>query len=186
MTEYTPHASDGERAAAWAIDALREGRYDLGAAIARLAAQAIRIEQNTSHPIVATVPMPVDGQRHLQSVPNPTWQQAVDEWHAQAAPAAATQAPPVAPEPVNPVVPFQIGDARDYWPGEPSQERPPMPRVAPPATRKCVVPVVRDGVNDACGLIAYWSVDTEQWRHVHGDDEAGAGHMPVVQLDDRQ
>ncbi len=182
MTDYTPVASDGERAAAWAIEALREGRYDLGAAIARIAAQAIRLEQNTGHPIVATVPMPTpdtDGPRHLQAVPNPgpTWQQAVDEWHRGVVPA------PSEPQVVPPVVGFQVQEAREYWPADVAQPepiRPPMPTVAPPPTRKCVVQVVRDGVNDVCGLVAYWSVEDERWRHVHGDDESGAGHVPIV------
>lgn len=180
MTEYTPVASDGERAAAWAIDALREGRYDLGAALARIAAQAIRIEQHTGHPIVATVPMPPpDGERHLQAVPNPTWQQAVDDWHSN------QQATP-APEVVPPVVGFQVQEAREYWPADLAKPEPinmPMQNTSPPATRKCVVRVVRDGVNDVCGLIAYWSVEQERWLHVHGDDENGAGHVPIIAMD---
>lgn len=179
MTEYTPVASDGERAAAWAIEALREGRYDLGAALARIAAQAIRIEQNTAHPIVATVPMPTpdtDGPRHLQAVPNPTWQQAVDDWQANR---PDTPGPAVVP----PVVGYQVQEAREYWPADlakPEPIAPPMHKIAPPVTRKCVVQVTRDGIPDVCGLIAYWSVEDERWHHVHGDDAAGAGHVPIV------
>lgn len=163
MTEYTPHATDAERAGAWAIDALREGRYDLGEALARLAAQAARI---AAQAIVASAPVPpVDGERHLQAVPNPTWQHAVDRFRANTPPNAQ---------------PVSATEAREYWPAEKNDPDQPMPSPIPPPTRKCVVQVTRDGVPDLCGLIAYWSIETSEWRHVHGDDAAGAGHKPMV------
>lgn len=160
-----PEATDSQLAAAWAAECLSAGRVELGLALARLAAQAQRVERSAAN--VRAVPL-------LGSTR--------DERPREAAPAPAaifeqTQAAYGAPD-----GPTGNGDADLAREAATQIFGTPQPaQLDAPETRRCVATVARDGVATECRGVLYWQHGTTgndfhpavpaAWRHVHGDLE---------------
>lgn len=154
--------SDTERVSEWAAIALREGRIELGAALARLAVQALRVSRTPpSAPITATAPAPV-----VDDVP---MLRAVPAWRETLAQAAHTG-------------PTGNGDAdvqrevealHAYTGG--IVTTPPVP-----TPRRCQAPIVLDGLTIECGGGAYFVEAGRYWAHV--DTALDRDHGALVAL----
>lgn len=169
---YRP--SDAEVVAAWAAEALRDGRYQLGQALAKVALQAASHEEQL---------------RRLGAVPVPFYGQTRHEEPVRIHPAAAghlsvingggptgngdqdltTEAALIGEQ-------FSAGPAATAILTRPtSLEDASVP--SPPQSYRCKAPVVREGVTDVCHAVAYWSTDKE--RLVHVDMALDATHEPI-------
>lgn len=168
-------ATDSELAASWAAECLTSGRIELGAALARLAAQADRVERSQrvrnvpvlgatrdEAPRPAVEPTPIhDGAlyAHHEPVSGPTGNGDADLARERAELAQTAVFGPVT-EPVLDV----------------------------PPTRHCRATIMRDGVRDTCHGVLYWEAGTTGdattaptsagWRHVHPNLEQD--HPPYL------
>lgn len=171
MSTFMPRITDAELAAQWSSQALNEGRYDLGLALARIAVQAARSEAQPTP--AAFVPQP-DG-RHLYPVPT------------------AGRAPvPTEDDPADALTRLGIGITapaeRDFQhvlsralqedierlPVVPSGET----RPGPMESRRCEAKFVRDGIADVCHGVLFWAAQAQSWHHV--DASYDRHHDPVV------
>lgn len=150
--QYTPaELSDAERVAGWSATALTEQRFELGYALARLAAQAHRNEQQ-QHTVVPDAIEPSKGQLYIV----PTATGPTGNGDADLA-AAARQAfiDAQQPEPPAPIM----------WGSDQGQSVPAV---------RCSARMVKDGVTDVC-----WGVIVQaegNWRHL--DPDLDQDHRP--------
>lgn len=160
--EYSPittnqHIPDTKRVSEWAAIALHEGRIELGAALARIAVQALRVDSARNAAVTASVPAPiVDEVPMLRAVP--AWRETLDA-------AAAAHG-----------TPEEEAAAMRAYTGTPEPDR--TKRI--PTPRRCTAPYPLDGVETICGGGAFWSEELNGWRHV--DEGLDRHHGVEVRL----
>lgn len=179
MTNFNPpRPSDAEVVAGWAAEALRDGRYALGKALAAIAQQAADSDRSRrmvsvpwagatrtelpvrDYPRLAPVPVPANGAGPTGNGDADLEAAAIGE---QLARTAVIAVPDLSPAPVVPDV---------------------SPAPVVPDSARCVARVSRDGVADECHGVAYWAPglagEAAEWRHV--DPAVDAHHTPEVNL----
>lgn len=180
MTNFQPHRpTDAEVVAAWAAEALRDGRYNLGKALATIAQQAELAHQRArAGERVANVPF-VGHTRNEMPVR--------DFYDPRTSPRLVA---------INGAGPTGNGDAdlESAAIGVQLEQTAVMraPDLTPPvpSTSRCVARVTRDGVADECYGVVYWApgqvgdastpATTAGWRHV--DPAVDGEHTPEVKL----
>jgi hypothetical protein len=170
---YRP--SDAEVVAGWAAEALRDGRYNLGQALAKIAMQAETHEDRIRKPNAVPVPflgptrdeMPRDprtmGQPTVINGTGPTGNADRDLAAEEAAIGRQLEQQQHPGATIIMKRPESLADVT-------------VPSA--PSSARCREIVVRDGVRDECHAVAYWSNDHNRWVHV--DMTIDAHHEPVV------
>lgn len=180
-----PRPTDAEVVAGYAAEALRDGRYALGQALAKIAIYAEQHEPRRR--VDAAVHVPFAG-------PTRTEQPVRDFYDPRTAPRV------VHPVVVNGGGPTGHGDADleaaaigVHLEQTAIMPRPdtydPSPTLAPDSAR-CVARVTRDGIVEECHVVAYWvhghvgDADTPAkqagWRHI--DPAVDQHHTPEINL----
>lgn len=199
IVESEERPTDAEVAAQWAAEALKDGRYELGAALANIAKMANRAEQaNRAHDertrehgmtrdAERARMVPMLGQTRDEQPRNdlyaalarPVDEQAVvptPAWDAAVAPPVAAAEP--AREPAPPAV---AAEAATEIFGAPTS-----PAYGGPVATKCGGEVIHDRgterFREACPSPVYWQADGSNqdngtWRHV--DPAYDSDHVPV-------
>jgi hypothetical protein len=171
-----PHRpTDAEVVAGWAAEALRDGRYDLGKALATIAQQAERHEDRIRR--AGAVPVPFAGAtrvEHPREAPDPRTMGRLSVING-AGPTGDGDADLATLEAVARQAMADPG-ATAIMARPAVLDDPGVP--APPQSRRCRAQVTRDGVADECHAVAYWSNDLQRWIHV--DMGIDANHAPEI------
>lgn len=175
--------TDAEVAAQWAAEALRDGRYELGAALANIARNANRAEiatrahdaRTAAHEQTAAAErarmVPMLGQTREETPRTPMWDAAAAQLPAEL--------PEPAPAPTSPP-PAAVEAATEVF------GRPTSPAFGGPAATKCAGEVIHDRgterFREACPSPVYWHADGSNpdngtWRHI--DPAYDNDHIPV-------
>jgi hypothetical protein len=175
--------SDAEVVAGWAAEALRDGRYNLGQCLARIAMQAesheTRRREAVDVPLVGRTrdeaPVrdfydPRTAPASLRLVDGPPGDGDADLEQARIAlqlEQAHNGATMIMPSPIlMSERPESLADTAIV--------------PTPPSSARCKALVMRDNVRDDCRAVAYWSNDANRWVHV--DSSLDEHHTPDIHV----
>lgn len=176
-----PRPSDSEVVAGWAAEALRDGRYNLGQVLAKIASQAEQheIRQRAAERMAH---VPLVGQTRHEAPARDFFDPRSNGTHLTV---------------VNGIGPTGDGDLDLQQAAIGAQleqtavmARPEVSPAMPPESARCLAKVQRDGVADECRGVVYWLPGrvgdavtppaTAGWRHV--DPVVDEHHTPEVQV----
>lgn len=172
--------TDAEVVAGWAAEALRDGRYALGKALASIAQQAAAADQNRR-----TVNVPWAGATRTELPVRDFYDPRTGPRIVH--PVAVNGAGPTGNGDAD-LEAVAIGDQLARTAVMPAPDLRPAPIV--PDSARCVARVTREGVADECHGVAYWAPGKADdgvnpavapgWRHV--DPAIDQHHSPEVNL----
>ena len=173
IADWTPTTeSDAEMAARWAAEALKAGRYELGRALANIAANAHRAE---THARMREVPMVGQTRDERPAERTPTYEEVAA---APPVPVDAHDVPQMDDDAQMPVlsestavIPLRAEDAQTELFGQPVSPAP----VGPPVGARCQYEIAHvrgnETLHEACSVPVWWDHGDHQtppgWRHVN-------------------
>lgn len=174
MNNFPPpnfRPSDAEVVAGWAAEALRDGRYALGQALAKIAMAAQSHEDKIR--AAGAVPVPMWGATRVEEPRHPATNGHLSVINGGGGPTGDGDRDLA-------IEAARIGDelaATAIMTRPATLEDAPVNVPTPPQSYRCKAPVIKDGVTDECHGVAYWSNDRNAYVHVDGSNDT---HAPLI------